>query len=1048
MDKLSPIEPKKPLSYVTGALQLENNPVLDQEVPQDKIEKKTDNKDLLKSVKKIEETLVKSYELQRDIKKDVQKLAKGVKDSVGSKTNNVSAPGAKDSAKFESKGIFGDFKQGFKDQWKNMYGGKTPEAKTPNNAAPVDSVLDAAPKAEAVTPDTKFDSNQAEDIVYRDKPNVAPDYTMLGLPAPEATLSNKTDTEATLSNKTDTEVRSQAKAVKPYTKFDSSQAEDTLYKDKPNVSPASTMFGLPAPKAKMADGAPDVTNVLNSPIEQTPKSVVEADKTKEVSLKENYNPDSDNITTNEDVVAKSSEEISKTSIEVKEVSKEQLTELKQIDDKLKEQDPKKFREDLKGILQKILEALAASKDQSSNVSGTSGIPGLPDRGRKPGTGGKQSPTSPNRPPQLPGPTNSPQLPGPASPNRPPQLPVPSTGTPRPSLPPVIGSPAPAVPQLPGPTPTSSGGVGVEDIPFRDKPNIPKTPGPVANPGPGAAGGTATRTIGSRIASAAGGIAKTAAAGAVMLGGVAIGDTIAGKMGVGKDKEGNDLKIDEAQDDKNWNKMSIGQKMVSGIGRGIEKAGDVLTFGALSNTVRKARYDRIDAETKGLSTPAEQANVKPAETVSGKQTVPSLPSSINTSSATPVDTAPSTTRPAEAVTEQQSTPTISPQRRQLLKSFYRLNHEFPKGTTEEEKKVILESFKKDNAQLDTTLKNTDDALAPKVVPAETTAGKSVPAITPGGPGDTIASGNGTSAEASPLGPTTDKGFAAGATTPTDKLATSLAPREGILDKITSALTPRETGGPVTTDKEYLVGEKGPEKFVPAGNGTIVPNSEIAPKPRARQSINIAPGDYPAAAEPKARQALDIKPGDYPAAGNSPVTSVTPIGSGAPDIRLLEGSKPLTAAPMGSGEPDQRLLGGRPMTTNTQTAPVTSVTAMGSGAPDTRLLEGSKSPTATPMGSGGPDLRLLGGRPVTSNTYNEAPNVSPVSNPGGNAPDLRQLSNDNKDMEREVSNKGSSVQPIISNTISNNNTQTFVPLKPTPRSEHGSSAERYLNRVAVY
>ena len=141
MDKLSPIEPKKPLSYVTGALQLENNPVLDQEVPQDKIEKKTDNKDLLKSVKKIEETLVKSYELQRDIKKDVQKLAKGVKDSVGSKTNNVSAPGVKDSAKFESKGIFGDFKQGFKDQWKNMYGGKTPEAKTPNNATPVDSVL-------------------------------------------------------------------------------------------------------------------------------------------------------------------------------------------------------------------------------------------------------------------------------------------------------------------------------------------------------------------------------------------------------------------------------------------------------------------------------------------------------------------------------------------------------------------------------------------------------------------------------------------------------------------------------------------------------------------------------------------------------------------------------------------------------------------------------------------------------------------------------------------------------------------------------------------
>ena len=934
MDKLSPIEPKKPLSYVTGALQLENNPVLDQEVPQDKIEKKTDNKDLLKSVKKIEETLVKSYELQRDIKKDVQKLAKGVKDSVGSKTNNVSAPGVKDSAKFESKGIFGDFKQGFKDQWKNMYGGKTPEAKTPNNATPVDSVLDAAPQAKAVTPDTKFDSSQAEDIAYRDKPN---------------------------------------------------------------VRSASSMFGMSSPAAK-------VKPLL---------AIGSNKKSNSVQVKEDYNPNSDNITTNEDKVAKSSEELSKSSIEIKETNKEQLTELKSIDDKIAEQDPKKFREELKVILQKILESLVTSK-----VLQASSVLGIGSQSRPGGLPG------PNRPPQLPAP-NHPQLPGP---NRPPQLPGPSNPPqlPGPSLPQLPGPNRP--PQLPGPTPTSSGGLGVEDIPYREKPSIPKTPGPVANPGPGAAGGTATRTIGSRIASAAGGIAKTAAAGAVMLGGVAIGDTIAGKMGVGKDKEGNDLKIDEAQDDKNWDKMSVGQKMVSGIGRGIEKAGDVLTFGTLSNTVRKARYDRIDAETKGLATPEEQAKVKPAETVTGIQTVPSIPNSTGTSSSTPVDTTLPTTKPAEAVTEQQSTPAISPQRRQLLKSFYRLNHEFPKGTTEEEKKVILESFKKDNAQLDTTLKNTDDALAPKVVPAETTAGKSVLAITPGGPGDTISSGNRTATESQPLGPTTDKGFAAGVTAPTDKLATSSAPRE-------PRYLPNSFRRPPTKGLLYT---EGLEKPVPAGavadvtgavNGNIAPNSEIDPKPRARQLINNAPGDYPAA-------------------GNSPVTSVTPMGSGAPDTRLLEGSKPLTAAPMGSGEPDQRLLGGRPMTTNTQTAPVTSVTPMGSGAPDTRLLEGSKSPTATPMGSGGPDLRLLGGRPVTSNTYNEAPNVSPASNPGGNAPDLRQLSNDNKDMEREVSNKGSSVQPIISNTISNNNTQTFVPLKPSPRSDQGSSAERYMNRVAVY
>jgi hypothetical protein len=38
-------------------------------------------------------------------------------------------------------------------------------------------------------------------------------------------------------------------------------------------------------------------------------------------------------------------------------------------------------------------------------------------------------------------------------------------------------------------------------------------------------------------------------------------------------------------------------------------------------------------------------------------------------------------------------------------------------------------------------------------------------------------------------------------------------------------PRAMGGPVSAGQSYLVGEKGPETFVPNAGGTIVPNSQM-------------------------------------------------------------------------------------------------------------------------------------------------------------------------------------------------------------------------------
>lgn len=70
----------------------------------------------------------------------------------------------------------------------------------------------------------------------------------------------------------------------------------------------------------------------------------------------------------------------------------------------------------------------------------------------------------------------------------------------------------------------------------------------------------------------------------------------GKLGVGKDKEGKDLEINEAQDEENWKKASTWEKVQSAPARGVEK---VASFLGLDNIARQARSDRIQKETEYL-----------------------------------------------------------------------------------------------------------------------------------------------------------------------------------------------------------------------------------------------------------------------------------------------------------------------------------------------------------------------------------------------------------------------------------------------------------------
>jgi phage-related minor tail protein len=74
------------------------------------------------------------------------------------------------------------------------------------------------------------------------------------------------------------------------------------------------------------------------------------------------------------------------------------------------------------------------------------------------------------------------------------------------------------------------------------------------------------------------------------------------------------------------------------------------------------------------------------------------------------------------------------------------------------------------------------------------------------------------------------FVASALAAFDRLAVKefmLKPLEGVVSSVVEAILPvggaRAEGGPVDTGHSYLVGENGPEMFVPAANGTILPNA---------------------------------------------------------------------------------------------------------------------------------------------------------------------------------------------------------------------------------
>ena len=64
--------------------------------------------------------------------------------------------------------------------------------------------------------------------------------------------------------------------------------------------------------------------------------------------------------------------------------------------------------------------------------------------------------------------------------------------------------------------------------------------------------------------------------------------------------------------------------------------------------------------------------------------------------------------------------------------------------------------------------------------------------------------------------------------------------GVANQFNPSVDYRAMGGPVTSGQSYIVGEQGPELFVPSNSGTIVPNGQGGSSVIVQQTINVTTG----------------------------------------------------------------------------------------------------------------------------------------------------------------------------------------------------------------
>lgn len=224
-----------------------------------------------------------------------------------------------------------------------------------------------------------------------------------------------------------------------------------------------------------------------------------------------------------------------------------------------------------------------------------------------------------------------------------------------------------------------------------------------------------------------------------------------------------------------------------------------------------------------------------------------------------------------------------------------------------------------------------------------------------------------------------------------------------------------GGPVKeggaeNGADYLVGEEGPELFVPFKDGVVIPNDV---------SKKIAPAAIKSGLKGLANGGIALNDdGSY----NKGNRTYSPSIGGFQKSVSNTGAETITAdvGPISiTGEKD--IYGNERGASFT--APLTSDTTLEAG----KLQAGSTIQYAKATR-----------RDASGKEYNQ---------PTGDL--LSELSDSNASMRDEMSAKGGSSQPIIMNNSSNNTKNNFMPMKTDPRpSSRGSALDNYLTRTSSY
>ena len=127
-------------------------------------------------------------------------------------------------------------------------------------------------------------------------------------------------------------------------------------------------------------------------------------------------------------------------------------------------------------------------------------------------------------------------------------------------------------------------------------------------------------------------------------------------------------------------------------------------------------------------------------------------------------------------------------------------------------------------------------------------------------------------------------------------------------VTPEVEPRAEGGPVQSNKPFLVGEEGPEIFVPASGGEIVPNDQLVANTEEGVDMkddNEEEGELFEGNKREVEELLGITKEIESTTGKSDLESQVNVSSGGvfdPDLKMVEKSEPTKEEKVKSQEKD--------------------------------------------------------------------------------------------------------------------------------------------------